>query len=100
MFAPQDRRWDGQVLIPGVHAGTEADLVGRRSGELVDRDDVVGAVRLGDQRDQRGQVDLGLLVVAGAGVRPKLDELVLALLTTQEASGLLVGREDRRGPAQ
>jgi hypothetical protein len=57
-------------------------------------------VRLGDQRDERGQVDLGLLVVARAGIGAELDELVLAPLAAQEVPGLLVGREDRGGRTQ
>src|SRR4029450_2371911 len=38
---PPDRPRDGQVLVPGVHARAEADLVGRDPGDLLDRDNVV-----------------------------------------------------------
>jgi hypothetical protein len=100
VVAAEHGRRDGQVLVPGVHAGAEADLEHRGAGDLGDRDHVVGLVGPGDQRLQAAQVDVDLLVVFGIRVGAELDPLVLAPLAVKEPAGLVVGGEDRGGAAE
>jgi len=65
-------------------------------GELLDPHHVVGIVRLGHQRAERGDVDLDALVIGGAVVGAAVTEVVLAVLAGEPVARALVGREQRR----
>ncbi len=90
----------GEVVVGGVHRGADAHLNRSSAGDIGDRDDVAGRLRHGDQRLQRGEVDLFALVVAGAVLGAQLGPLVSALLRGQPLAHPLVAWEDRPGRAR
>ena len=90
----------GQVQVAGVDRRAHAHLGDLGARDLLDRDDVAGRVRLGDERAELAQVDLLAVVVLGVVVGAHLLEVVLALLALQPLARLVVGREDGRGGAQ
>ncbi|MNZ68343.1 hypothetical protein D3C78_866080 [compost metagenome] len=64
----EHHRHDGEIAQARVGRGADHALVHRPAGHLADRDHVAGAAGAGDQRHQRGEVDLDLLVIVGGGV--------------------------------
>ena len=88
-------RGDREVAVARVGRGADVGLVDLRPGDLAHRHDVAGARRLGDQRLERGEVDLLVQVVARARVGKDLGPVVLAAFVAQEAARRLVGGEDR-----
>src|SRR5919199_1706168 len=96
----EDRAGQREVGVARIHRRAHADLRDRRAGDLLDRHDVVGVVRLGDERPELVQVDLDAVVVRGAVVRADVGEVVLALLDAQPLARLVVGREDGRRRAE
>ena len=68
--------------------------------DLLDAEDVVRVVRLGDERAERGDVDLDPLVVLAAVVGTEVARVVLAPLPAQPVARPLVGREHWGGRAE
>ena len=70
-------RRDGEVAVARIGRGADVGLVDFRPGDLAHRHDVAGARRLGDQRFERGEVDLLVNVVGRA---------LVGAIATQSAS--------------
>ena len=85
---------------PGLAEDPITTCCHRPAGDLAHRNDVARRAGQGDQRLERGQVDLVGHVVGGVGVGEQFDEVVLALLGAQERPDLVVGREHRGGGAE
>src|SRR5262249_32259941 len=97
-------------LVGGVHVVADVDL--ELLGGGCQDDAVLRALRAGDRRDDRGQVQLELLgeVRLGLRVQPEAlllgvgldqrDLLVAAAGQAQVVQGLVVDREDRGGGAE
>src|SRR5213078_1905116 len=68
--------------------------------ELVHRHDVPRRGRLGNERDELGEVDVLLLVEVTRVAGLERDEVIFSLLLGEPTSSLLVGRKDRAGRAE
>ena len=70
-FSLQNGRYAHEVEIGRVGTGADADLVDLDSADLLQAFDVVGAVRAGSQRLQRGEVNGDFFIVNGASGQRK-----------------------------
>src|SRR5699024_5961969 len=67
-----------EVAQPGVGRRTDHDLLDRASGDLTYGNDVARRTRSGDQRFDRGEVDLLVQIVGRARICADLDTVVVA----------------------
>ena len=89
-----------EVGVGAVDRRSRADLAHRRPGQLLHRDDVARARRFRDERDERRQVDLLLLVEVAGRAGGQFGEVVPAALFLEPRPRLLVGRKDGAGRAE
>src|SRR5215207_10056090 len=100
LLAPNDVRRDGEVAVARVGRRADVGLVDFRPGDLAHWHDVAGARRLGDQRFERGEVDLFVDVVSCAIVSEDFDPVLLAPFIAQEPARRRVRGKHRRGRPQ
>src|SRR5205823_366080 len=70
----------GEVAEAGIGRGPDHDLVDGLALDVRYGYDVAGARRLGDEGNERGEVDLLFEVVGGVGIGDELDPVVLPSL--------------------
>ena len=98
--AIHDHRRHGEIAQSRIRGRTDVALVDLATGHLRHRHHLAGAARQGDQRFERGQVDLVVLVVVGILVRRQGVELIFATLARQKPSYRVVRRKHRGGRAE
>ena len=94
MVPLEHQRRLGYIGIARVRAAADEHLLHRQLLHILQRLDIVGLVRAGNQRFERGQIDVDDLIVLSIRVRQQFGVGFGALLRGQELFHLLVCRED------
>jgi len=79
-----------QILVGGIGAASQTDLLNGDAGQRPDRGNIVGAVRFGGQRLNPGQVDRFNAGIHCVGIRFQFDKIRFPLLGAQKLPGQII----------